>query len=201
MDFVSQWHGLLEYSQALQLQNESLEKVKQGEGPILLGMEHPLVLTLGLRSHQDPHIDLYKSLFPNLYKIRRGGHLVVHNPGQLVIYPICNLRSLGIGIRDYVCLLIKTTKKLFKEYEVKSFEKNEPGLYTDTGKIAMYGIGVQNGITQHGLCLNINNDLDIFKHISVCDVSGQRIDSLQSYSAELELAAIFNRWCEIFQKI
>lgn len=200
MQVDAQWFGLTPYQQGLRLQETAFTKTKQNGYLSFLGMEHPLVLTLGLRSHLDRQVDFYRKIFPEVVLIRRGGHLVVHNPGQLVIYPVIPLNSLGLGVRDYVCLLMKTTRKWLLTLGIESAEKAEPGLYTRKGKIAMFGVEVKNGITQHGLCVNVNNDLGVFAQVSLCNVTSESLDQIAHYQKDLNLETLFVRWTEMFKE-
>ena len=200
MEITSNWTGLTPYSSGLELQKSAFENVKNKSDKVhLLGMEHPEVLTLGLRSHNDPLIPIYEKQFKEVIKIRRGGHLVIHNPGQLVIYPVLSLKTNRLSIRDYICLLTKITQKVLKKIEVETFEKKEPGLFTQKGKIAMFGVGVNQGVTQHGICINMRNDLSAFTKIALCDVRGEAMDSLKTCQKDMELVPLFKLWCEQFK--
>lgn len=199
MEFHSQWYGLTPYKKGLSLQEQSFKKTKESAAhAFLLGMEHPQVLTLGLRSHKDPLIEVYKESFQEIVSVRRGGHLVIHNPGQLVIYPVLPLKELNLGVRDYVCLLTKVTKELLSQYGIHSLEKDEPGLFVESGKIAMFGVGVRNGITQHGLCLNVRNDLSDFSKIALCNNQNEAVSSLQKEGVEISLQEAFSSWVSCF---
>lgn len=192
------WMGLVSFSKALDQQTKTLEKVRQDHRLCFLGMEHPLVLTLGLRSHKDPSIESYKRLFPKVFPVRRGGHLVVHNPGQLVIYPIVNIRGLGLSVRTYVALLIRATEAFLISLGVETFEKQEPGLFTKRGKIAMFGVGLEKGITCHGLCVNITNNLEDFKKIPVCGVRDQVMDQVAFHTDPPSMKRLFQFWVDCF---
>ncbi len=200
MDFQWIWHGQKSYDQGLVLQKQALDKIKAGGPGTLLGMEHSTVLTLGLRSHQDPLMNQYQKIFSEVVKIRRGGHLVIHNPGQLVIYPVIDLQQKKIAVRVYLKWLVDCTKKFLLNYGIETFEKEEPGLFTHHGKIALFGVGVSRGVTQHGLCININNDLNLFKLISVCDVKGESMDQVLNYGHNKSLEEFFKSWCAEFEK-
>ena len=190
--------GLVSFSKTLNQQDQTMEKVKQNHQSYFLGMEHSLVLTLGLRSHGDPLIESYKKLFPEVFSIRRGGHLVIHNPGQLVIYPIVNIKESGLSVRTYLALLTGTTQKLLTSFGIETFEKQEPGLFTGKGKIAMFGVGVRQGITCHGLCINITNDLGDFKKISVCGVKAQPMDQMAFHTQTPSMETLFKLWVDRF---
>lgn len=198
-DIDYKWFGLKSYSEGLSLQNEQREKVKASSKVFLVGLEHSEVITLGIRSHKDKDLLSLSSQY-EVVKAQRGGHATVHNPGQLIIYPIVPLRFLELGVRDFVCLLIKTTKEFFKDYGIETFEKEEPGLFTEKGKIALFGIQVKHGVSQHGLSINISNDLQSFKNIPVCNVKNEPMDKLSNYADNLPLEELFEKWVRIFKK-
>ena len=105
-----------------------------------------------------------------------------------------------MGVRDYVETLMVTTEKFFLSQGVQVFRKDEPGLYTDKGKIAFFGIQVRRGNTQHGLALNLENDLQVFRQIAVCGVAGESLDRLENHCAIKDLKSQFEKWCEVFAR-
>ncbi len=194
----SHWMGLVPFGKALNQQKQAMEKVKQDHQPCFLGMEHPLVLTLGLRSHGDPLIESFKELFPEVFPIRRGGHLVIHNPGQLVVYPIVHIKELGLNVRTYVTLLTEATRNLMASFGIETFEKGEPGLFTKQGKIAMFGVGIRQGITCHGLCINVTNQLEDLKKIPICGVQSQPMDQMAFHGQTPSMETLFKLWIQTF---
>ena len=194
----SEWLGLKSYQEGLEIQTLKHKITGKTKTPFLLGLEHQNVLSLGLRSHKDSDSYQFTEDF-EVFLSRRGGHATIHNPGQLVIYPIVPLREWKMGVSDFVCLLIKTTKALLSSYGVESFEKGEPGLFTKNGKIALFGIQVSQGVSLHGLALNVNNDLTPFSQIPVCNVKGESMDRLSHYKQDLDLSHLFSQWAEIFK--
>lgn len=195
----AQWFGLKTYQEGLEIQNLKHKIVKENNAPFLIGLEHESVLSLGLRSHKDQDLLNLDSEF-DIFLSRRGGHATIHNPGQLVIYPIFPLRESGIGVSDFVCLLIKTTKGLLRKYGIESFEKEEPGLFTKNGKIALLGIQVSQGVTLHGIAININNDLSPFQKIPVCGVQSEPMDRMNFYQQNLILSQLFTEWSQLFKE-
>lgn len=196
--FESSYLGLTEYQKSLGIQ-ESLLKVSQRNGGIyLIGIEHPAVLTMGLRAKENEEI--INSDLPTYY-VSRGGLATIHSEGQLVIYPIMNLKKLGFGIRDYVTLLMKSTQDLLSEFEITSYiDDKNMGLYTENGKIAFCGIQVKSGITQHGLSLNVRNDLSLFSNIRACGMQDVKLDSLSAYGLDHTLSELYEQWVRVFKK-
>lgn len=184
----------MEFQKAYELQQQYLEISKNQNHIFVLGLEHPEVITLGYRA--DAENEIVNSSRIEVVKIKRGGFATLHSPGQLVIYPILNLRAMGMGVREYIYLLLNTTAELLKNLGIQTYiDDSALGLYTSTGKIAFCGIQVSHGISQHGLSLNVHNELSLFSNIRSCGVSGAKFDSVKT---ELGLKALFDRWITIF---
>lgn len=195
--------GLKDYQESVKLQKDLLCLSQQNKQSYILGLEHPAVLTLGYRANLDQEVRqeiMYDNNLP-IVRTSRGGLATIHSEGQLVIYPIINLRELNLGAREYVLLLLHTTKELLKIFDVKSFVDDKAiGLYTNFGKIAFCGIQIKNGISQHGLSLNVRNDLSLFSNIRSCGVECPQFDSLSHYGVSHTLPEIYKLWVEIFKE-
>ena len=83
-------------------------------------------------------------------------------------------------------------------FGIETFQKEEPGLFTRRGKIALFGVGVKRGVTCHGLCVNVSNDLEDFKKIPVCGVQGQPMDRMSQYISLLSTEKLFFQWVDFF---
>jgi len=196
-NFEASYLGLIEYQKAADLQTDIFQVVKNKGLSAVIGLEHPAILTLGHR------LDL-ESTFAHLeipkVKSTRGGLMTIHSEGQLVIYPILDLRERGWGVKTYVCKLLQTTQKLLAELGIESKVDVEAiGLHTAAGKIAFCGIQVKNGISLHGISLNVRNDLSLFRQILSCGVQNAELDRLQNYDVNLTLEELFQRWVRIFR--
>jgi lipoate-protein ligase B len=176
-DLEVRWLGTVDYEEALILQKDTVESVKKNGGGVLLACEHPTVITLGKRGQ--PLTDILTSMETlRLRKIKivateRGGQATLHNPGQLVIYPILDLREWELGVKQYVEALERATAVFLAEYGVEVFRGFEPGLFSNDHKIAAFGIRVDRGVTSHGLAININNDLEPFSLIKQCGLASR----------------------------
>jgi lipoyl(octanoyl) transferase len=167
------WLGQKSYESALKIQREITDKVRsQVAGPEILACEHDAVITLGKRGQ--PLSDVLAS-FEELREKKieivatdRGGQATLHNPGQLVIYPILPLRDWGLGVRVYVECLERASALFFAEFGIEVIRGYEPGLWINEKKIAAFGIRVDRGVSLHGLALNIFNDLSLFSMIKQC---------------------------------
>ena len=171
-DLEIRWLGTADFEEALIIQRETADTVKKSGRGILLACEHPTVITLGKRGQ--PLTDLLASMDSlRQRKIKivasdRGGQATLHNPGQLVLYPIIDLRKWGMGVKTYVECLERATALYLAEYGVEVFRGYEPGLYSNDQKIAAFGIRIDRGVTLHGLAINMNNDLEPFSLIKQC---------------------------------
>lgn len=191
--------GLTSYSVGLEFQAT--------EDSCLLGLEHEPVITLGKRLRdvsQAPKLENYflerrevGGLEFDVYQTDRGGQVTMHTPGQLVIYPIFNLRRTGWRVRDFVCAIERTTLETLKYFEIEAFQKeNQTGIFTEHGKIGFIGIRISNRISRHGLSLNVCNDLSLFRHIVSCGVEDQKMDSFKSRGSGATPADVFEVWCK-----
>lgn len=197
----SRYLGLIEFDKALELQYQYHAKVSTDKKTYILGLEHPLVMTLGLRAHKaDVNSFCSKPWTAPVFKISRGGLATIHNPGQLVIYPIVDLKHHGLSVKNFVQVLFEATQKTLRELGVEStFDLcDQPGVYTARGKIAFCGLQIKNGITLHGLSINLHNDISVFGDIESCGITAPKIDSLQSQGVTYSLHEFFNIWLKHF---
>jgi lipoate-protein ligase B len=206
-----QWLGLTEYLPALQMQEKILadaasaaEFLESTYFETILGLEHPTTITLGKRA--DPLKDIQVSIRTLKEKqvaivgVERGGQATLHNPGQLVIYPIINLRGRGIRVRDYVHLLEDVTKRFLADYGIVACCRgDEPGLYTIKGKIAFFGVRVVRGVTSHGLAINVYNNLEEFAWIRSCGKATESFAKMADFGVTAALPELFAAWCTYFQ--
>ena len=195
----SQFLGLVDYEKSLNLQLNLHQMAVDRKQNYILALEHPTCITLGLRAHSE--FENYNStqVWP-VYKVSRGGLATLHNPGQLVIYPIYNLKQTGMGVRCFVHELFKTTQKTLTDLGINSSinEKDQPGVYTDNGKIAFCGLQVKNGSTLHGLSINISNQLLDFEAIQSCGISEARLDKVSCYRPDVTVSEFNEMWMNNF---
>jgi len=176
--------GLADYKPTLQLQLDLQEKRKAGQIPnTVLVVEHNPVITLGARSSSNKLLVERQTLAEKqieVVEIRRGGGSTAHNPGQLVFYPIVDLRQINLGVGQYVRCLEAIGIELLEYLGVKSDRrKGFPGLWVGELKIASIGVRVKKSITFHGMAININNDLSIFDTMIPCGLDGVEMTSVE----------------------
>ena len=145
-------------------------------GDELWVVEHEPVFTLG-QAGKEEHV-LAPGDIPVLH-VDRGGQVTYHGPGQIVVYPLLDLRRLGIGVRDYVCRIEQAIIDTLDEWNIAA-ERREgaPGVYVGGAKIAALGIRVRRGCSFHGLAFNVGLDLEPFHRINPCGYAGLAVTSV-----------------------
>lgn len=175
--------GVMDYLTAYGLQRRAHALVAARELPdVLLLLEHPHVYTHGRRGQQ-AHIlapdDALARLGIETHFTDRGGETTYHGPGQLVGYPIINLRRWGGGVRDYVETLERTLISALNESGIVAHSEGKPtGVWVDDAKIAAIGVRVSRSATLHGFALNVCPDLSYFAHIIPCGMPGSQVTSM-----------------------
>ena len=139
-------------------------------------LEHPPVFTLGAnasRAHLIAPGDI------PVVQIDRGGQVTYHGPGQLVVYPLVDLRRLGLGIRDFVSALERAVIDLAAEFGIAAEgRRGAPGVYVAGEKLASIGVRVRRQGSYHGLALNVALDLEPFSRINPCGYQGLKMTQL-----------------------
>lgn len=196
--------GLKKFEELDRLQKNMVSEIKGTSRLLIMGAEFESVITLGLRA--EVSCDIMSPMQIPFVKTDRGGFATIHSPGQLIIYPMIDLRFYDLGIKQYIDILFKTTEEVLKAYGIESeYDSEKPGLYTSLGKISFVGIKVDQGVVRHGLSLNVHNDLNLFQMIKSCGIRCQSHDKIQNYtsysghSKELILKDIFQSWVERFK--
>jgi len=139
-------------------------------------VEHDPVFTLG-QAGKDEHV-LMPGDIPVIH-VDRGGQVTYHGPGQIVLYPLLDLKRLGIGVRDYVCRIEQAIIDTLGEWNIGAQRKEgAPGVYVNGAKVAALGIRVRRGCTFHGLAFNIAMDLEPFRRINPCGYAGLEVVSM-----------------------
>lgn len=182
--------GLVPYAEGLGLQDRLVRRRRAGEIPdTLVLLRHPPVITLG--SSSDPaHVlldeDERARRGVELHEAGRGGDVTYHGPGQLVAYPVIDLKPDRKDLHAYLRDLEEVLLRVAGDFEVRAYRREGlTGAWTDRGKLAAVGVRVSSQwITSHGVALNVGADLDLFDAIVPCGLAGEAVTSL-----ELELGA------------
>ena len=174
--------GLVEYRRAWRLQTELVDAVHDGRRPnTLLLLEHPHVYTRGRLSRPE-HIPLTKRQLReqgiDVVETDRGGQVTYHGPGQLVAYPIVNLREWG-GPLKYVRTLERVIINTLADFGVQAgAEPGLTGVWVGDAKVAAIGVKISRGIAHHGFAINVNPDLAKFAQIVPCGITDREVTSL-----------------------
>jgi lipoyl(octanoyl) transferase len=153
--------------------------------------EHEKVFTLGLNTAPEHLLDTGD--IP-VVQIDRGGQVTYHGPGQLMIYPLVDLRRAGLGVRDLVTALEQSVVDLAAEYDIDAASRRDaPGVYVDGVKLASVGLRIRRGCSFHGMALNVDTDLEPFSRINPCGFKGLEVTSFARLGAESNLNAVRDR--------
>lgn len=177
--------GLTPYREAYDLQLQKVEDAKQGKGEYLIVCSHPPVVTLGKKSRPE---DIQGWTGP-IEEIERGGKATYHGPGQIVIYPIIDLKKRGQDIAGFLEVMENSMIKVLADLDLKAKGNEERGKPDFTGvwldshppkKIASIGVAVSRWVTYHGLAFNLENDPLAFTGISPCGFTTDTMTCLEN---------------------
>lgn len=179
--------GLRTYRGALQDQLVLVRLRRRGLiGDTLVSVEHPPTITLGRNASpgdvlatrdelQDRGIEVFRS--------DRGGGVTFHGPGQAVVYPVVAIEELGLGVRNWVGVLENATIEVLADYDVSARqEPGAPGVWVDDAKIASLGLRIKDGVSYHGVALNVSLAVSGFDCIVPCGDTGARVTELFAVS-------------------
>ena len=191
VDLQVHWLGRMDFSEALALQEDVLLKKRQAclaEDQLLL-LEHESVYTIGRTPDQSSlsatrrigHSETGAGHLPHpLFVINRGGQATYHGPGQLVGYPIIDLRRCGQDLHKYLRWLEQLLIDLLAEHDIAASRRESfTGVWVGDRKIASIGVGVRHWISMHGFALNVCGDLSPFDHIVPCGISNVAMTSME----------------------
>lgn len=188
--------GLVNYVRAWDMQRAYMEDVRSGRmGGVVMLLEHPHVYTLGRRGKDtDVLLDgaALERLGVQVHHVDRGGEATYHGPGQLVAYPILDLRRWGGGPVKYVRALEEALIRTLGDWGIAGRrESGLPGVWVGQEKIAFVGVRISGGITCHGISLNVNSDLSFYGHIVPCGIAGLGVTSMERITgASADMAAV-----------
>ena len=200
------WYENKSYHESCNLQNYFARSVKFRYSGIVLGFNYlDPVVTLGIRACERDILDR-KTLEAHEFDVcatDRGGCTTIHSPGQMVIYPILPLKAWKLGVKNYIDLLMEATSTWLSLYDIEVI-RCKKGVFTERGKLAFIGVAVRQGVSLHGLSINVANDLRLFSLINPCGVSDLRVDSMCGYpkvGERVELEPLFKEWCRSFEQL
>jgi lipoyl(octanoyl) transferase len=151
-------------------------------------LEHAPIFTLGMnasRAHLVSPGDI------PVLQIDRGGEVTYHGPGQLVVYPLIDLKRAALGVRDLVSALEASVVNYVAELGIKAQSRRDaPGVYVGQRKLASLGIRIRRGASYHGLALNVDMDLAPFARINPCGFAGLQMTQLADLGGPSAVAAV-----------
>ena len=171
-----QWLGKVEYEPTWREMQRITDTRDENTPDEIWLLEHPPVFTLGLNADAG-HV-LAAGDIP-VVKIDRGGQVTYHGPGQLVVYPLIDIRRMGLGVRDLVTALERAVIDYCASLGITAeCRKNAPGVYVAGRKIASVGLRIRRGASYHGLAFNVNMELEPFQRINPCGYAGLQMTQL-----------------------
>lgn len=167
-DYVPLWKAMQEFT----------ETRDENTADEIWYAEHPPVFTLGLNADRS-HL-LAPGDIP-VIAVDRGGQVTYHGPGQLMIYPLIDLKRGGLGVRDLVTALEQSVVDLLADYGVRAVSRADaPGVYVAEKKIASVGLRIRRGASFHGMALNVDIDVEPFSRINPCGFENLEVSNLRS---------------------
>jgi len=202
--------GLTPYSVAYEEQMQGIQKLHSNNDAddICLILQHPAVFTLGRNGNPD-HLTVSEEFLAEreieLLQIERGGEITYHGPGQIVCYPLINLRKNKLSVSKFVYILEEIMLGVVRQFGISADrDLRNHGIWCGDQKLGSVGIAVRHGISYHGLALNVANDLGPFSWINPCGLSGVSMTSMHNQMQgtldykEVE-AAMANEFAKAFQ--
>ena len=156
-------------------------------------LQHPPVFTLG-RNGKTEHLLQHTGDIPVIH-VDRGGQVTYHGPGQLVVYPLLDLKRRRLGIQSLVRILEQSVINLLADYSIRAGRRDKaPGVYVDGRKIASLGLRVRRGCCYHGLSLNVDMDLSPFSMINPCGFADLEVTRLADLGIDVPLDAVTGQY-------
>jgi lipoyl(octanoyl) transferase len=201
--------GLVPYREALEMQQQLVEERRAGRiGDVLLLLEHPHVLTVGVRgrlgrSHVLAAAETLAAMGVDVIETGRGGDVTYHGPGQIVGYPILDLRPDRLDVHRYVRDLERVLIAVADDFGIAAERTTGlTGVWVGREKLAAIGVRISRWITSHGFALNVKTDLRFFDLIVPCGIADRGVTSFERLGSTLERAdverRIVDRFVEVF---
>jgi lipoyl(octanoyl) transferase len=188
---VVRWLGLADYESTWRrMQTFTAERTATTPDEIWF-LQHPPVYTLGVNGHIK-HV-IAPGAIP-VIQVDRGGQVTYHGPGQLVVYPLIDLRRAALGVRDLVIALEQSVIATVAHWGITALGNREaPGVYVEGRKIASVGLRVKRGCCYHGLAFNIAMDLSPFRGINPCGFEQLEVTQLSDLGGPADVDAVVQR--------
>ena len=190
--------GVADYQPVWRAMQDFTDRRDEATGDEFWLVQHPPVFTQGQAGRAE-HL-LAPGDIP-VVQVDRGGQVTYHGPGQIVGYPLVDLRRLGIGVKDFVHRIEEAIIRVLALYGVTGKRVcGAPGIYVGGAKIASLGLRVRRGCSFHGLAFNIDMDLEPFRRINPCGYAGLEVTQLSAL-APVEFAAVEDQLVGMFGEL
>jgi lipoyl(octanoyl) transferase len=203
---IQNW-GLVDYKEAWQRQKQIVADIQQKrDKSVLVLCQHPTVITIGRNGTEDNitvQHEFLRKLGVEVYEIDRGGDVTLHNPGQLVGYPIFNLSSYREDLHWFLREIEQVIIELVADYGIDAGRvEGLTGVWVDgKRKICAMGMHCSRWVTYHGFALNVNNDLSEFGYIVPCGIRDKEVTSIEAETGQkVDFDEISEKCKEIFRK-
>jgi lipoate-protein ligase B len=200
--------GLMEYRDAWELQRKLHHQRVEGKiSDLLLLLEHPPTITVGKSGDLDNVLISREGIAEkriSIFFVDRGGDVTYHGPGQLVGYPILDLKERGKDLHRYVYHLEEVILRTLRDFSINGKrDEGHPGVWVNGEEISAIGLGVQRWVSMHGFALNVNTDLEYFSFIHPCGFSDRRATSMAKILGchvpmEEATKSLVSHFCEVF---
>ena len=203
MSKIKQLKGYVNYSEILDKMEESVKKISENiEYEEIWFLEHKEVFTAGSSTPKEFNEEKINNI--EVHKVNRGGKITYHGPGQLIIYPLINIKARNMNIIDYINVIEDICIGVFNNNQIELIRKKEKnrGLWVKSAKgsrkIIFIGLRYSRGVIHHGLSINFHNDLEKFRKINPCGLDGREISSLEELGINYDKDKIIKELKERF---
>jgi lipoyl(octanoyl) transferase len=199
MQLIAEYHGRQPYEYGLSLMDTKIIEAVNHKKIFLLGLEHDEIFTAGVKTKNEDILD--KSVKP--FRIRRGGSINLHNPGQLVIYLVAPLSSFKKGLESFIRHLEATIIETCFLFDKESFVlPPHSGVFTKHGKIGFIGLGMKQEATYHGCAINLFNKLEPYQKIKNCglDLPMSNLAQTKPVTSTIKMEDFFNQFKVLFNE-
>jgi len=182
------WLGRVAYEPTWRAMQDLTQQRAEDTADQIWLLEHEPVFTLGMNA------DMAHVLAPGdipVVRIDRGGQVTYHGPGQLVVYPLIDIRRAGLGVRELVTALERAVIDCVARWGIQAHcRADAPGVYVQRRKLASVGLRIRRGASYHGLALNVAMDLEPFQRINPCGYAGLEMTQLAALGGPTDVAGV-----------
>jgi lipoyl(octanoyl) transferase len=203
MSKIKQLKGYVNYSEILDKMEKTVKKVSENiKYEEIWFLEHKEVFTAGSSTPKEFNEEKINNI--EVHKVNRGGKITYHGPGQLIIYPLINIKARNMNIIDYINVIEDICIGVFNNNQIELIKKKEKnrGLWIKSTKgsrkIIFIGLRYSRGVIHHGLSINFHNDLEKFRKINPCGLDGREISSLEELGINYDKDKIIKELKERF---